>query len=100
MWCLVMFDLPTKTKRERRDASQFRNYLLDHGFLPTQFSVYRRYSPTLWGNTQIIKGVKENIPPKGDVEIINLSGRQWQAGHHTCNGREEKTPAPGLLTLF
>lgn len=29
MWCLVMFDLPVKTKRQRHAATVFRNMLLD-----------------------------------------------------------------------
>ena len=40
MWCLVMFDLPVKTRRQRREATEFRNMLLDtvsytHLTLPT-----------------------------------------------------------------
>ena len=33
MWCLVMFDLPVKTKVERHAATVFRNMLLDMGCL-------------------------------------------------------------------
>lgn len=32
MWCLVMFDLPVKTKRQRHAATVFRNMLLDMGY--------------------------------------------------------------------
>ena len=27
MWILIMFDLPTETKMQRKDASDFRKYL-------------------------------------------------------------------------
>lgn len=37
MWMMVMFDLPTETKLERREASKFRNFLLDSGFSMAQF---------------------------------------------------------------
>ena len=31
MWILVMFDLPTDTKPQRKAATDFRNFLLDEG---------------------------------------------------------------------
>lgn len=37
MWCLVMFDLPVKTKVERHAATVFRNMLLDMGYAMVQF---------------------------------------------------------------
>ena len=46
MWCLVMFDLPVKTKRQRHAATVFRNMLLDMGYGMVQYSVYVRYTPT------------------------------------------------------
>ena len=50
MWCLVMFDLPVKTKRQRHAATVFRNMLLDMGYGMVQYSVYVRYTPTQSGN--------------------------------------------------
>ena len=32
MWMLVLFDLPVIEKNERKEASQFRKFLLDNGF--------------------------------------------------------------------
>lgn len=43
MWCLVMFDLPVLTKRQRSEATRFRHFLLDEGFWMAQYSVYVRY---------------------------------------------------------
>lgn len=43
MWMLVMFDLPTDTKPQRKAATAFRNFLLDEGFERSQFSVYARF---------------------------------------------------------
>ena len=31
MWLFVFFDLPTATKKDRRNASQFRNNILKDG---------------------------------------------------------------------
>jgi CRISPR-associated protein Cas2 len=38
MWVMVLFDLPTETKKERRDASKFRKSLLNDGFIMFQFT--------------------------------------------------------------
>lgn len=42
MWCVVMFDLPVGTKKQRREATRFRNLLLDEGYWRAQYSVYVR----------------------------------------------------------
>ena len=44
MWLFVMFDLPVGTKREKKEATSFRNQLPDLGFEMSQFSVYLKYS--------------------------------------------------------
>lgn len=44
MWVMVIFDLPVGTKTERRAATRFRHFLLDQGFMMSQFSVYMRAS--------------------------------------------------------
>ncbi|CAG0909178.1 unnamed protein product [Cyprideis torosa] len=46
MWILVLFDLPTETKKERRDASIFRKKLIQDGFSMFQFSIYLRHCPS------------------------------------------------------
>ncbi|MHB8261363.1 MAG: CRISPR-associated endonuclease Cas2, partial [Bacteroidia bacterium] len=44
MWTLVMYDLPTETKKERKVAARFRKELLQDGFSMFQFSMYVRHS--------------------------------------------------------
>ena len=56
MWLLVMYDLPTLTKNERKNAQEFRNYLLDEGFEMTQFSSYMKY---FMGRPELNSAVKE-----------------------------------------
>ena len=40
MWTLVMYDLPTETKKERKAAAKFRKDLLRDGFNMFQFSMF------------------------------------------------------------
>ena len=42
MRMMVFFDLPVKTKRQRRVATRFRNFLLKDGYFMVQYSVYCR----------------------------------------------------------
>ena len=44
MWCLVMFDLPVKTKRQRHAATVFRNMLLDMGYGMAVFRICAVYA--------------------------------------------------------
>lgn len=41
-WILVAFDLPVLSKKQRKAATGFRQWLLDDGFHMLQFSVYAR----------------------------------------------------------
>lgn len=38
MWTIVLYDLPTDTKKERKAAARFRKELLQDGFSMFQFS--------------------------------------------------------------
>ena len=42
VWLFVFFDLPVGTKSQRREATRFRNFLKDDGYMMLQFSVYAR----------------------------------------------------------
>ena len=46
MWVIVLFDLPTETKRARKEYAQFRKKLLENGFVKMQYSVYLRNCPS------------------------------------------------------
>src|SRR5690554_7679418 len=43
MWLFVFFDLPTDTKKNRRNAGLFRKNLIKDGFTMMQYSVYMRH---------------------------------------------------------
>jgi CRISPR-associated protein Cas2 len=77
MWMMVMFDLPTETKTERREASRFRNFLLDAGFSMAQFSVYMRFTGTRENSKKYVRMVKNNNPATGDVNILFFTDTQF-----------------------
>ena len=39
MWVMVLFDLPTETKKDRKAAADFRKRLMEDGFTMFQFSI-------------------------------------------------------------
>jgi len=77
MWVLVFFDLPTETKKDRRVASRFRKDLIKDGFAMFQFSIYMRHCPSRENATVHIKRVKQLLPEKGHIGILQVTDKQF-----------------------
>ncbi len=77
MWALVMFDLPTDTKRARREYTLFRKMLLSDGFTQMQYSVYAR--PCASKETLAVHTlrVERSLPPDGEVRILPACMNEW-----------------------
>lgn len=101
MWLFVMFDLPTNTKKERKDYSRFRKDLERDGFIMHQFSVYSRYCGSLESANVHIKRVKSFVPERGKVSILSITDKQY-AGIINIWGSIEKrnNPPPMQLEFF
>ena len=85
MWMMVLFDLPVVTKKERKAATGFRNFLLDQGFEMSQFSVYLRfcsgYLRFCSGKEQVevyTRRIEKNLPPTGKVHILCFTDKQYE----------------------
>ncbi len=101
MWILVMFDLPTDTKLQRKAATKFREYLLDEGFERSQFSVYARFVNGKEGFATRVRRIEQNLPSWGDVQILNFTDRQYRdIVHFSDQGRRPKRKNPDQLVLF
>ncbi len=77
MWVMVFFDLPTNTKRERKQASLFRKRLLKDGFSMFQYSIYMRHCPSKENSNVHIKRVKSFLPPEGHIVIMQITDKQF-----------------------
>lgn len=77
MRMLVFFDLPVKTKAERRKATQFRNFLIKDGYYMIQLSVYGR----LCNGPDMVEIHKErlrrNIPNNGSIRVLTITEKQY-----------------------
>lgn len=78
MWTMVMFDLPVTTPQARREYTSFRNYLLDHGFVMSQYSVYFRMLSSKDKVGKLEKKISKRVPPNGHVQIISITDKQYE----------------------
>lgn len=77
MWVLVMFDLPTETKKDRKNYSLFRKKMLGDGFQMFQFSMYLRHCPSKENAEVHQNRVKKSLPPKGHIGIMMVTDKQF-----------------------
>lgn len=101
MWLFVFFDLPTESKKNRKDAARFRKDLEKDGFTMMQYSVYVRHCPTKENADVHIKRVRSLIPSEGQISLMMITDRQY-GDIINYNGRIEKAlpTAPRQLELF
>ena len=101
MWILVMFDLPTDTKPQRKAAGHFRNFLLDEGFERSQFSVYARFVNGKEAFATRCGRIERALPSWGDVQILNFTDRQYRdIIHYSDQGRRKAKQNPNQLVMF
>ena len=79
MRILVMFDLPVKTKAERRSATQFRNFLVGDGYHMVQYSVYARVCNGRDSVETHKKRILLALPSKGSVRMLVITEKQYNA---------------------
>jgi len=78
MWLIVMFDLPVGRHVERKEAHDFRMFLLDNGFSMAQFSVYMRYCPSHASAEALVRRVGEALPDGGKVDMLFITDKQYE----------------------
>lgn len=102
MWVFVYFDLPTKTKKERKQYAIFRDRLEKDGFRMLQYSVYVRHC-TSRENAEMHKNrVKKILPPQGHVIIHIITDKQFSMMENYYNTKKEKKKdtQDNQLTIF
>jgi CRISPR-associated protein Cas2 len=94
VWLFVFFDLPVGTKVQRRNATRFRNFLKDDGFMMLQFSVYARVCRGEDGAIKHVARVTRNLPGEGSVRALQVTDRQY-ARMRLLLGEATKTESLG-----
>ena len=77
MRLLVFFDLPTLTPQNRRDYSRFRRYLVQHGYLLLQQSVYCKLALNPTAANLYLESLRRNRPPSGVVQVLTITEKQF-----------------------
>src|SRR5690606_15581064 len=101
MWVMVMYDLPTETKTERRIAARFRKDIMANGFTMFQFSLYVRHCASRENADVHIKRVRQILPEKGEIGIMCITDKQF-GNIELFRGKKvsERPDTPQQLELF
>lgn len=79
MRIIIFFDLPVKTKANRREATRFRNFLLNDGYHMLQYSVYDRICNGTDAVEKHRARVKQNLPDNGAIRMMVITEKQYEA---------------------
>lgn len=101
MWVLAMFDLPTDTKKARKDYTLFRKNLMQDGFTMVQYSVYVRHCASEENADVHFTRVKSFLPPDGEVRLLTITDKQFERMQIFWGKMRKPTPSPPRqLELF
>lgn len=77
MRVLVFFDLPVKSREERKNATNFRKELIKDGFYMIQFSLYGRICNTIESAKMHEDRVARKVPSYGSVRSLIVTEKQY-----------------------
>ncbi len=75
---LVLFDLPTGSKAERKSYALFRKFLIKDGYTMEQYSVYSRVLLSRESAETHMLRIKANLPAAGAVTVLVLTEKQFE----------------------
>jgi CRISPR-associated protein Cas2 len=101
LWVFVFYDLPTDTKKDRRNFALFRKRLMQDGFTMLQYSIYVRHCNSRENAEVHQRRVKSFLPPKGEIIMFILTDKQFGMMEFFKSASETKKPdTPQQLELF
>lgn len=90
MRLILFFDLPMKTKKDRKVYTQFRKYLISKGYLMLQYSVYSK----IFANRDSVMNhksvLKKECPKKGQIRILMLTEKQYSKMEVILGGKSKQ----------
>lgn len=91
-----MFDLPTKTSKDRRNYRRFRSFLIKNGYSMMQYSVYSKIILNRSILNFQLKKLEENAPVNGYIEALVVTEKQYAnikviIGEDTRSNQEHST---------
>ena len=77
MRIMLFFDLPVKTKKQRKHYADFRKFLITDGYFMLQYSVYSRMVRNHDDARKHVDRVKNHLPPEGSVRVMTVTEQQY-----------------------
>ena len=77
MRLVLFFDLPVKTKKDRKNYAVFRKYLIENGYIMMQYSVYCKIFANREAAIKHVNILQKNVPPKGQIRILMVTEKQY-----------------------
>ena len=78
MRIIVLYDLPTLTKKNRQDFHSFHKYLLGNGYYMLQFSVYVKLCHTFDYAQESAQKLEQNYPEVGNVKYFIITEKEFR----------------------
>ena len=79
MRMIVIFDIPTLTKEQRRTYTEFRDNILRDGFIMIQYSVYSRFCRNDTEYLKLLRRIKTYAPRDiGETRVFKMTEKQYQ----------------------
>jgi CRISPR-associated protein Cas2 len=101
VWVLTLFDFPVKTKQQVREATRYREYLLQLGHVRVQYSVYAKYVINRDSVQWLARMIERGMPSEGEVRVLCVTDREWASMLRFVRKiRVEPEKAPEQLTIF
>jgi CRISPR-associated protein Cas2 len=100
-WLLVTLDLPVRSTAQRREATRFRNCLVDFGYEALHGNAYTRYLPPRAKVVTETNRLRKEVPEKGTVYIVELTGGSHRRA--LILGAGESVPprsTPELMSVY
>ena len=77
MRVMVFFDLPVKSKKDRKAYTDFRRELIKAGFVMVQYSVYSRTVKNNDDAEKYERLIEKIVPDNGAVRMMTVTEKQY-----------------------
>lgn len=77
MRLVLMFDVPTLTAKERKDAAAFRTFIVGEGFVMSQFSVYVKQCLGVSGAEAALERLRGSLPKAGRCTVFMMTEKEY-----------------------
>lgn len=75
---LILFDLPSVSKQEKKSYVRFRKEIMDDGFIMMQYSIYSRFCRNYQDAQKHIDRSKLLAPKDGNIRILCITEKQFE----------------------